>query len=122
MLPRNRSGYALLSVLMVIVIIGILTTSYMGPSVPGGKPFSMVATDRARRAVTVANMRTAEIALVQREIDGHMNAQQRREFLHTIQPPADGGRYFIGPDQRMMVTTMIPMPLWSDKLHVPRVR
>lgn len=122
MLRRHRSGYALLSVLMVIVIIGILTTSYMGPTVPGGKPFSMVATDRARGAVTIANMRTAEIALVQREMDGHMNAQQRREFLSTIPAPADGGRYFIGPDQRMMVTTMIQMPLWSDRLKVPRVR
>jgi len=107
---------------MVIVIIGILTTSYMGPSAPGAKPFSMVATDRARGAVTIANMRTAEIALVQREMDGPMNAQQRREFLQTIPAPADGGRYFIGPDSRIMVTTMIQMPLWSDRLKVPRVR
>ncbi len=122
MTHRRRSGFTILCVLMSVVIIMILTSSYMAPTVPGGKAFVYTVIDRAKGAATVANLRSAQTALQMQQMEGRMDSRQVKAFLASQPPPADGGRYFITPDGELMVTTMIQMPLWADRYKLPRVR
>ncbi len=121
-MSRRRSGFTILCVLMSVVIIMILTSSYMAPTAPGGKAFAYTVIDRAKGAATAANLRSAQTALQMQQMDGRMDARQVKAFLATLAPPADGGRYFITPDGDLMVTTMIQMPLWADRFKLPRGR
>lgn len=119
---NRRRGNAFLSMIMAVMIIMILTVQYNAPM--GGKgvgpTYGQSMVDRTRTVVTGVNLRTALTQLQMYEMEhGRMTPAKLREFLQTLPPPVDGGRYFQPPGGDLLVTTMVQSPTFSERMKLP---
>jgi hypothetical protein len=120
---RNRRGFALLSMLLAVAIIGILTTNYFSADVPGGKPWAIVQQDRARSAVTAVNTRTANVEYMMATEGRRPDPQALRAMMDTMsQRMGGGGRFFVDHREQVNITTMMQTPRFREKANLPAWR
>ncbi len=120
---RARRGFFLLSMLMALAIIGILTTSYMTAPTPGGKPWAVTQTDRARAAVAAINFRTAQASWLSKTGGAPIRDVNRlRRELDSLAHMGGGGRFFVDGNQQLHVTTQLDTPLFRERFPFERTR
>lgn len=126
-LYRRRSrkkGFTLLSILMALAIIGILSGSYLSTEGPDGKPFSVTVQERARNVVTVANLRTAQTEYFMKTEGRRPNPDDLRKLMAEFSTRfGQGGRYFVTPNNDILVTTNLDTPMFRDRFgDLPKIR
>ncbi len=123
LINRTRhKGYSIISLLMVVVIIGILTSQYFSVEPTTGRTYQQSYTDRARTAVSIANLRQAETMLMMRTEGRRLPPEQLRTILQELPRGADAGRYFLDPNGQLQSTTQIEIPRFRDRYGLQRVR
>lgn len=121
---RNRRGFTLLSLLMVLMIIGILTQTYMTMEGPEGQTYTQTMQGRARAAVTAANLRTAQTQFFMDTEGRRLPPDQLRQRLDVLSNRLGGdGRFFADQNMNLYTTVMMEPPLFRDQFHgVPHAR
>ena len=121
---HSRGGFALLSVLMALAIVGILTGNFMGTDTPTGQPYAVYQQQRARAAVTMANTRTAQTQFFMATEGRRLQTEQLRQVLDGISTSmGQGGRFFTDPNQStIFLTTTDSTTKFHESLQFPRVR
>jgi len=120
---RGRRGFALLSMLMALAIIGVLTTNYMSADVPGGKPWAIVQQDRARAAVTAINTRTIQTQYFMATEGRRPPIDQLRTLLAGYsQSAGGGGRFFVDNTETLQNTTLLQTKQFREQTNLPRFR
>lgn len=120
---RSRKGFTFLSLLMSLAIIAILSQSYMSTTMPDGQTFSQYTQSRAQRAVTAANLRTAETQFFMTTQGRQLPPDQLRQTMDDLsRRMGNGGRFFVVNRQQIMVTTMLDTPLFSESFSQPLIR
>jgi hypothetical protein len=120
---RSRRGFALLSVIMALAIIGVLTTNYMSADVPGGKPWAIVQQDRARAAVTAINTRTMQTQYFMATEGRRPPIDQLRVLLDGYsQSAGGGGRFFLDQNENLQNTSLLQTKSFREQSNLPRFR
>lgn len=121
---RRERGFTILCVLMALVIIGILTQNYLGPTAPGGKSFAQIQQDRARAAVTAINLRNAQTDFFMKTEGRQLPPEELRRAMDDLSVRmGGGGRYFVDGSQNVQITTALQMPTFRERMgNLPTVR
>lgn len=121
---RGQRGFTILCILMALVIVGILTQNYLGPSVPGGKSFAQIQQDRAHAAVNAINLRNAQTDFFMKSEGRQMAPDELRRAMDDLSiRMGGGGRYFVDASQNVQVTTMLQTPKFRERMgNLPTIR
>jgi type II secretory pathway pseudopilin PulG len=120
---NRRRGFSILCMLMALAIIGVLTSSYMGTDVPGGKPWAVTQQDRARSAVTAINTRTAQTQYFMATEGRRPDIERLRIMMNNMsQTSGMGGRYFIDHREELRNTLQLQTPTFRETVNLPRTR
>jgi Tfp pilus assembly protein PilE len=121
---KRQKGFMLLSLLMAIMIIGVLTNTYMTMEGPDGKTFVQSTQDRARHVVTIVNLRTAQTQFFMETEGRNLPPDQLRTRMDALsRQMGNGGRFFVDQNMNVQNTLLLETPLFQDKLKdIPRIR
>lgn len=123
-LRRRRSGFSILSIIMVLAIIGILSQNYFSTDTPTGEEWTTYQQSRVRSAVTMANLRTAQSQYFMRTEGRQVPIDQLRPIMDDLsRSMGAGGRFFVvGQGQELMITTAVETRRFSEMMNLPRTR
>jgi len=120
---RRERGFTVICLLIGLAIMGVLSTTYMGASTPGGKPWHVQQQDRARSAVTAINTRTAMTEYIMRTEGRRLPIQQQRAFMGELsQKMGQGGRFYVNDRDEVQITTAITTKPFREGFAQPRLR
>ena len=118
----RRRGYAILSMLIALVIIGVLTQSFFSVDVPGGKMWVVSQQDRTRAAVAQVNFRSAETEFFMHTEGRQLPIDELRRELQSLSRYSKDGRFFVDHQGQLRLTTMMDTKPFAQKFNFPRVR
>lgn len=118
----QRRGYAILSVLIVLVIIAVLTQGYFTVDAPGGKMWTVSQQERTRAVVAQVNFRTAQTEFFMHTEGRQLPIAELRMELDKLAKFSQNGRFFVNQRQELEVTSGMETRKFSEKFRFPRVR
>ena len=121
---RGQRGFTIICILMALVIVGILTQNYLGPTVPGGKSFAQTTQERAHAAVNAINLRNAQTDFFMKTEGRQLPPEELRKTMDDLSiRMGGGGRYFVDGSQNVQVTTILTSPKFRDRMgNLPAIR
>ncbi|MCC6546819.1 hypothetical protein IT570_06580 [Candidatus Sumerlaeota bacterium] len=121
-LRQHRKGYAILSMLIVLVIIGVLTQGYFSVDAPGGKMWVVSQQDRARSAVAQVNFRTAQTEYFMRTEGRQLPINELRSEMERLANFSKDGRFFVDQRGTLSLTSAMETRKFADRMQLPRSR
>jgi len=117
---QNR-GFTILSILLVLMIIGILGSTYMTTKGPSGQPMMIESQQRARSAVASMNLRTANTQYFLTTEGRNLPIDRQRLLLDDLsRRMGQGNRYFVNERGEVDSTVNVETPTFRSRYQVPK--
>ncbi len=120
---RQQGGFTIIGVLIALAIVGILSQQYLSTDTPEGKMWVQSRMDKARSAVTLANTRQVQTQYAMWRMDGRLSTKDIAERFDSMSSSyGSGGRFFVGRNEQVYITTQMETERFSERYELPNVR
>jgi Tfp pilus assembly protein PilE len=120
---QQRGGFTIIGLLICLAIIGILTQEYFSTDTPEGKMWVQTQYDKAHKAAMLSNLRSAQTQYAMWRMDGRLTTQEIAQKMDGLSTQyGGGGRFFVGPNDQVLVTTDLKTPTFAERMKLPAAR